>query len=91
MLCIHHEVSGCESGPEARVCPPHWIEEPAAQAESTPSPAGSEEKIKITAIQPSWQQLHHSNSPAELTGKSLFNTVRPLHRGALTKNSWLES
>lgn len=36
--------SGCESGPEARVCLPRWIEEPAARAESTPSLAGSEER-----------------------------------------------
>lgn len=43
-LWSHHGVSGCESGPEARVCQPHWIEEPAAQAESTPSLAGSEER-----------------------------------------------
>lgn len=26
--------------------------------------------------QPSWQQLYHSNSPAERTGTDLFNTVK---------------
>lgn len=86
-VCSHHGVSGCESGPEARVCPPRWIEEPAARAESTPSLAGSEEKKKHNKdAQPSWQQSQHSNSAAELTGKGLFNTVRSDHRGALTKN-----
>lgn len=47
VLCVypsHRGASGCESGPGAKVCPPRWIEEPAAQAESTPSPAGSERK-----------------------------------------------
>lgn len=83
-LCSHRGVSGCESGPEARVCPPRWIEEPVARAESTPSLAGSEEKKNNKDAQPSWQQWKHSNSPAELTGKGLFNTVRLDHRGALT-------
>lgn len=40
--CSHRGVSGCGSGPEARVCPPRWIEEPAARAGSTPSLVGSE-------------------------------------------------
>lgn len=43
--CPYHEVSGCGSGPEARVCQPRWIEEPAAQAWSTPSLAGSDVAI----------------------------------------------
>lgn len=43
-ICSHHGVSGCESGPVARVCLPRWIEGPAARVESTPSLAGSEEQ-----------------------------------------------
>lgn len=47
-ICSHREVSGCESGPEARVCQPRWIEGPAARAESTPSLADSEEENTTT-------------------------------------------
>lgn len=87
-MCSNRGVSGCESGPEAKVCLPRWTEEPAARAESSPSLAGSEErKRKITTK--TLSQLYHSNSPEELTGKDLFNTVRSDHRGAPTKNSWL--
>lgn len=70
---FHHGVSGCESGPEARVCLPRWIEGPEARAGSTPSPAGSEERQMTT------KTLSHSGSnytTAQLTAKDLFETVR---------------
>lgn len=79
---FHHGVSGCESGPEARVCPPRWIEGPEARAGSTPSLAGSEERQTTT------KTLSGSNyTTAQLTAKDLFKTVRSDHRGASTENS----
>lgn len=49
-LYSHHVVSECENGPEARVCPPCWTEEPAVRVENTPSLVGSEEGKTTTII-----------------------------------------
>lgn len=66
-------VSGCESGSEARVCQPHWIEEPEAQAKSTPSQAGSENKKtcvrKISLLLLSYHQTQKlQKGPGVLSG-----------------------
>lgn len=68
-MCIglwsNRGASGCESGPEARVCLPRWIEEPAARAESTPSLAGSEERSEELQIRISDEksQSKHIETP----------------------------
>lgn len=81
-LYSHHVVFECENGPEARVCPPCWTEEPAARVENIPSLVGSEEGKTTTIISTTVAAVLPQQFTRRLFKKDLFKAVKSDHRGA---------